>query len=1131
MLRYIIGISILTAGLMIIRALTNGKILKKHQYAFWIVIPLCMILFPFVKIDIPVLDNIGFLFPSETIVTTSGELPDNSPDTARLEADIIPGGHVIEQTDSKAKKEADRSSRPEQVPVQKAGTTTLKVKEDLNIGSIVKNISFVVSSVLIALLVIYNTGFALYCRRKRRFLRRDPSSGLKIYCIRHRATPFLLFNKIYVEEAEDANEYIICHEACHYKHGDFIWVLVRYIVLFINWYNPFIWAAFILSGRDCELACDEEVLRILGKTSSAGYVETLIGQLKQHSGIPFRFTVSAGMSSGYKLMRKRILNIKRPAGMNRRVLALSLSAIVLFSSCSFINTPKQVKKVSEDDPWFDTTRLEIDISDKGTQIGFEPIYSDDENIYLFCDIHKEPKTKEEYEETGGGSFWGEVIKYSCRDQKILWDKKVDGNSSVFRNKEELVIMTGIYNPDTYQYKKSMFRMDDATGELKEEIKESKILKILNSLPGGSGVAKFIPQESGLAFCVNRNNMDGTLTPVIYLMDEEGNVTTKNLQSECKKLDITNDFSFCKMNENEILVTGDNFNIFNSNGSNFSGFIFNTSDDTYKMVAERSPLILGEAQGEHDWRYCGNGICYSDNYGVNIYDESSDTEMRSLDFNNANIDRYEFLGDMRTLVYTDSRIVMGGMAKYSSDEGKYVIYIFDRLEKNPNVGKTLISVADTREYFTAGLSRAIYEFNNTNSDVYIAMDDRYFLRNYLEEDEKADYEKEINDDYFGTYNKWKRLLSSRMTSKLRMDILSGKSPDIILNASSYSQLDNGDVFVDLSGRLDNLDLDLYRSVLDFFKADDKLYQVPISFTVSGMTEILYDDQGYYYNNPFGDGKTGVTFDEFEEYVRDNSNGKNYFTFHYSRNELFMLLFKQIEKDLIKDGKFDADSDLFRKTADYAMNTSKERSYEAELKDLNDQEELWSYDKELKLSVLDSFGFPGAGVVGIPTADGSIGPMAYSEASAGITCACSNPDAAWEFVSYLLTPSGQKTMINYRYPEFAINQDAMKDIAYEYEKYMMTPDPRAYYFDPMEPDLDPAKMPPAPTEEEIKDKTDQEMKKAEDFIPSLTGSLKGNSDIENVVLEEMGAYFTKDKTLDEVIPIINNRVNLILAETHK
>ena len=40
MLRYVIGITFITAVIIIVRALTNGKVLKKYQYAFWLIIPL-----------------------------------------------------------------------------------------------------------------------------------------------------------------------------------------------------------------------------------------------------------------------------------------------------------------------------------------------------------------------------------------------------------------------------------------------------------------------------------------------------------------------------------------------------------------------------------------------------------------------------------------------------------------------------------------------------------------------------------------------------------------------------------------------------------------------------------------------------------------------------------------------------------------------------------------------------------------------------------------------------------------------------------------------------------------------------------------------------------------------------------
>ena len=83
MLRYIIGITILTIGIIIVRALSNGKTLRKYQYAFWIAIPLYMILMPFVKIYVPLADIWNALFTSKTEVVTQ-EVKEDVPSTFML---------------------------------------------------------------------------------------------------------------------------------------------------------------------------------------------------------------------------------------------------------------------------------------------------------------------------------------------------------------------------------------------------------------------------------------------------------------------------------------------------------------------------------------------------------------------------------------------------------------------------------------------------------------------------------------------------------------------------------------------------------------------------------------------------------------------------------------------------------------------------------------------------------------------------------------------------------------------------------------------------------------------------------------------------------------------------------------
>ena len=65
MLRYIIGISFITLVIIIVRAMSDGKILKRHQYAIWLLIPVCMILLPFLNINIQVAKENDVVLPEK----------------------------------------------------------------------------------------------------------------------------------------------------------------------------------------------------------------------------------------------------------------------------------------------------------------------------------------------------------------------------------------------------------------------------------------------------------------------------------------------------------------------------------------------------------------------------------------------------------------------------------------------------------------------------------------------------------------------------------------------------------------------------------------------------------------------------------------------------------------------------------------------------------------------------------------------------------------------------------------------------------------------------------------------------------------------------------------------------------
>ena len=324
MLRYIIGVTLIAAAIMLVRRLAEGRMLKRHQYAIWLLIPLYMLISPFLRIKITVTDEISSMIPEafEKAVYENAYFDDAVP-FAELEKDDLPEvvfeqGEVLEQSeDTEA--------------LSNTAVSGKTVKRHVNIGAVLNCTYICVAASAVAVLTVYNAGFIIFCRRKRTYLGTDPKSGLKVYAISHRGVPFLLFNGIYVDpEPSRTSEYAICHEACHYKHGDFLWVIVRHLVLALNWYNPVIWAAFILSGRDCELACDEEVINVYGTDHAETYAEALVMQMQRKSEF-YRFTMTTGMRSGFKSMKRRIVSIKHPAKKSLKAIAMSLASLIVIS--------------------------------------------------------------------------------------------------------------------------------------------------------------------------------------------------------------------------------------------------------------------------------------------------------------------------------------------------------------------------------------------------------------------------------------------------------------------------------------------------------------------------------------------------------------------------------------------------------------------------------------------------------------------------------------------------------------------------------------------------------------------------------------------------------------------------------
>ena len=112
-----------------------------------------------------------------------------------------------------------------------------------------------------------------------------------------------------IADDEEKVKHILAHEYCHYKHKDVFWAGLRCVLMAVYWFNPLVWIAAILSKRDCELACDESAIKMLGEEERIAYGKTLLSLITKRtkaSDIVCTATTMTGTGKGIKERIKRI---------------------------------------------------------------------------------------------------------------------------------------------------------------------------------------------------------------------------------------------------------------------------------------------------------------------------------------------------------------------------------------------------------------------------------------------------------------------------------------------------------------------------------------------------------------------------------------------------------------------------------------------------------------------------------------------------------------------------------------------------------------------------------------------------------------------------------------------------------
>lgn len=278
------------------------------------------------------------------------------------------------------------------------------------------------------------------------------------------------------------------------------------------------------------------------------------------------------------------------------------------------------------------------------------------------------------------------------------------------------------------------------------------------------------------------------------------------------------------------------------------------------------------------------------------------------------------------------------------------------------------------------------------------------------------------------------------------------------------------------------------------------------------------------------RDGWTLDELMETFAAMPEGSTILRYNATRREMYSNLFCTTLNRYIdwETGECSFDNDEFRSMLEFLSTFPAE--FETTLTPDEVEEELtWrrlTGEQMLESAfiywLLDvpyqdtTFGGNRVTFVGYPTTDGSSGSFFNIHGTVlAMSSACRNKEAAWEFMRYLVQPCFTKKMHWDQSIKLPLNR---KDF-----ESGNTSDLRELKED----------LPPRPTfrggpKFEVYPPTKEDLQRFEKLINSTAQIYWPDNDLSEMVWEAIGPYFAGDKTLDETIQLVQNRVKLYVNE---
>ena len=305
MLKDALTLSALIAAVLLVRAAFKNRVPKRLLYALWLVVLLKLCL-PGTAYALP-------LLPAEqTAAVQQTEAP----------AQPAPAAQQPAQAAAQPQTPAQQPASQPQEAAKPAAAMPLVTEPVLVIW-------FCGSALLGLWLLLTWLVFTVRLRRSRRFLGRR--GRIRIYAAGSISSPCLagLIPAVYLTEdvvQTDAAELVLRHELTHLRHLDPLWSFCRAAAVTVYWWNPFVWLAALISGRDAELACDEAVAAKLAPAQRVAYARAILAQAPRKA---------AALSLAGPPVKERIVFLTRKQRTSVLCVVLALLLTVTATGCSF----------------------------------------------------------------------------------------------------------------------------------------------------------------------------------------------------------------------------------------------------------------------------------------------------------------------------------------------------------------------------------------------------------------------------------------------------------------------------------------------------------------------------------------------------------------------------------------------------------------------------------------------------------------------------------------------------------------------------------------------------------------------------------------------------------------------------